>query len=165
MSRRGAPTGSRLLRGELLSAASALVLLALMFGVEWYGIAGESRGSVLAGGRAGVEDAWHGLTALRWLMLLTIAVAIGSVPLHATQRSHGTQTDTSRAVTTLGVITTALLVYRVMIVLPTPARVVDQKLGALLGLLSAFGIALGGWESMPEQRMRARAVVHRESRT
>ncbi len=160
-----APRGSRLPRGELLSAVSAMTLLALMFGLEWYGFTVRAPGSVVAGGRSSAENAWHGLSALRWLMLLTIVVAIGSVPLHASQRPHGTQTDTSRVVLALGVITTVLLVYRVLIELPAPDRVVDQKLGAVLGLLSALGIALGGHDSMREQRSGTGAIVRRGSRT
>jgi len=41
-------------------------------------------------------------------------------------------------------------------VLPAGTRVIDQKLGALLGLLCALGIAWGGYESVREQRARAR---------
>jgi hypothetical protein len=47
-----------------------------------------------------------------------------------------------------------LLIYRVLIVLPGPGTVIDQKLGAILGLVCALGIAWGGYESMLEQRRR-----------
>ena len=80
---------------------------------------------------------------------MTIVVAIGSVVLHASQRSHGTRTDTSLVIFTLGSLTSLLLLYRVLIVLPQASKVIDQKLGAILGLACAFGIALGGFESIP----------------
>jgi hypothetical protein len=151
-------------RGELISALSALVLLLLMFLTEWYGIAGGAGRSATRSGLTSAENAWHGLTVLRWLMLLTVALAIGSVILRASQSSHGTQTDTSRLLTALGTLTAVLVAYRVLINLPAPDRVMDQKLGAVLGVLSAFGIALGGYESIREQRKSSRVVVHRPVR-
>jgi hypothetical protein len=51
-----------------------------------------------------------------------------------------------------------LLIYRVLIVLPAGTRVIDQKLGAFLGVLCALGIAWGGYESIREQRARVRAA-------
>ncbi len=52
-----------------------------------------------------------------------------------------------------------LLTYRVLINLPSPSDVVDQKLGAVLGLVCAYGIAVGGFESIREQRVRARSSI------
>jgi hypothetical protein len=81
--------------------------------------------------------------------------------LHATQRSHGKKTDTSLPVAALGTLTAVLLAFRVLIDLPSPDRVVDQKLGAYLGLLAAVAIAYGGYESIREQRARVRAAMYR----
>jgi hypothetical protein len=134
----------------------------MMFAFEWYGVVG------LAGRRrSGIttaENAWSVLTYVRWLMLLTIAMALASVILHATQKSHGARTDTSLVVAPLGILTAALLVYRVLIVLPDPSSVVDVKIGAVLGMACAIGIALGGFESIREQRAQSTGFVHR-SRT
>ena len=52
--------------------------------------------------------------------------------------------NTSWVLVTLGSLTSALLLYRVLIDLPQASRVIDQKLGAFLGLVCALGIALGG---------------------
>ena len=41
--------------------------------------------------------------------------------------------------------------------LPDPSRVVDQQVGAILGLVGALMITLGGLESMRAQAARARA--------
>ncbi len=153
------PAPSRIHTGELIGATSALLLVPIMFALQWYGVVG------LPGRRrSGIttaENAWRGLTSVRWLMLLTIVVALGSVILHASQRSHGAKTDTSLAVTALGTMTAALLSYRVLIEPPDPSSVVDVKIGAFLGLLSAIGIALGGYESMREARARRGSVVQR----
>lgn len=147
---------ARVQRGELVSAGAALVLLVVMFVFAWYGVDGiPGRSSI-----SSAENAWHGLTLLRWLMLATILVTLGSLALHATQRRHGARTETSGLVTLLGTATALLLTWRVLIDLPSPNSVVDQKLGAYLGLLSAFAIALGGYEQMRARALR-QAVHHR----
>jgi hypothetical protein len=147
-------------RGEAISAASALALLVAMFAFEWFGTAGVP-GSATRAANSGAEDAWTGLTDLRWLMLATVAVVLGSSVLHLSQRAHGTQTHTGTAVTVLGALTAALLVYRVFVSFPSPAVVVDQKLGAVLGVFSALGIALGGFEALRAERARGRRLEQR----
>ena len=142
----------RIYRGELTSAVSALGLLVVMFATKWYGVAGVPDPSAARPAISTAVNAWNGLTIVRWVMLATIIAALGSVVLHASQRSHGTRTDTSLVIATLGSLTALLLLYRVLIALPQSSRVIDQKLGAILGLAFAAGIALGGFESIREQR-------------
>jgi hypothetical protein len=146
----------RLRQGAMIAAGSALVLLIVMFAMQWYGV-DEMPGRVSAHKPLShAENAWHGLTLVRWLMLLTIGVAVGSVLLHGSQRTHGAKTDTGALVALLGALTAAVLIDRVLIDLPSANAVVDQKLGAYIGILCAIGIALGGYESMLEERARAR---------
>src|SRR5690242_19513821 len=85
----GTPRRARIYVGELISAASAIALLPTMFLLEWFGTVGLPRSR-----RSGIEtaeNAWRVLTYTRWVMLLAVAVALGSVALHAFQRSHGTR--------------------------------------------------------------------------
>ncbi|HET6865647.1 MAG TPA: hypothetical protein VFH80_06975 [Solirubrobacteraceae bacterium] len=165
----GAPTGEeapssppaatpRIRVGALVSATSALALLVIMFATEWYGVAGVPDPSAVRPAVSTAENAWHGLTVTRWVLLATIVASVGAVVLHASQREHGNKTDTSLIVAALGALSAALLVWRVLIVLPAPNRVIDQKLGAFLGLLCALGIAWGGYEAIREQRARIRAA-------
>ena len=154
----------RIYRGELTSAVSALGLLVVMFTTKWYGVAGVPDPSAARPAISTAENAWNGLTIVRWVMVVTIIAALGSVVLHASQRSHGSRTDTSLLIFALGGLTSLLLLYRVLIVLPQPTMVIDQKLGALLGLACAFGIALGGFESIREQRSHTRALSLRPRR-
>jgi hypothetical protein len=148
--------------GELISAGSALLLLVIMFATEWYGVAGVPDPSAARPAIATAENGFNGLTTVRWVLVVTILAAIGTVLLHASQRAHGTKTDTSRTVAALGTLSAALLVYRVLLVLPAANKVIDQKLGAFLGLLCAFGIAWGGYESIREQRAREDASGKRQ---
>lgn len=156
----------RIYRGELTAALSALALLVAMFATKWYGVAGVPDPSATRPALSGAVDAWNALTIVRWVMLVTILAAVGSVVLHASQRSHGTRTNTSALLFGLGTVTAALVVYRVLIDLPQASRVIDQKLGALLGIVCALGIALGGMEAVAEQRTGAhsRPVRHRPRR-
>jgi hypothetical protein len=153
---------ARIHTGELISAASAIALLPIMFLLEWFGTVGLPRSR--RSGLETAENAWRVLTYTRWVMLLAVAVALGSVALHASQRKHGTRTDTSRVMAAVGTLTVALLAYRVLINLPDPSSVVDIKIGAYLGLLAALGIALGGWDSVREQRTQPTRLRHRPRR-
>jgi hypothetical protein len=155
------PPGSPVRGGELISGICALALLALMFGLEWFGVAGLPGASATRAAQTSAVDAWHAMSVLRWLMLLAIVVTLGSVVLHASQRSHGRETDTGLVITTFGVVTAALLAWRVLVDLPRSNEIIDQKLGAMLGLLSAIGIALGGYERLREERRRARRLEQR----
>jgi hypothetical protein len=160
----GATAAPRVLFGELTSSVSAVLLLVVLFATEWYGVAGVPDPSAARPAVSGAESGWTGLSLTRWVVLVTALAAIGSVVLHASQRRHGTKTDTSRLVAALGSLTSLLLIYRVLIVLPSGAKVIDQKLGAFLGLVCALGVALGGYESIAEHQARARSVVQRPRR-
>jgi O-antigen/teichoic acid export membrane protein len=150
----------RLRQGALITVVSALVLLIAMFATRWYGV-DEIPGRVATRRQVThAANAWNELTIVRWLMLATIVVAVGSVLLHGSQRSHGSKTNTGALVAVLGSITAAVLIYRVLIDLPSAGSVVDQKLGAIIGLVAAIGIAFGGYESMLEERARARRAAH-----
>jgi hypothetical protein len=141
--------------GELLSAVCGLGLLVCMFTFAWYG--GNSMpGTTPRPHAVWTENAWQALPVGRWVMLATVVVAVGSLLLHLSQRSHGSRTNTSGLVAGLGAATAVLLIYRVLIDMPSANRISDQKLGAVLGTLLALGIAAGGVRSLREERRRPR---------
>ncbi len=140
-------------QGELIAATSALLLLIVMFALKWYGVVRLPHAADRSGSSSAV-NAWTQLAGLRWLMLFTILVCIGAVVLHASQRTHGAQTDTGVLIAGLGGLTAALLANRILIDLPAPSSVVDVKVGGYLGLLCAVGIALGGYQAIREERAR-----------
>jgi hypothetical protein len=157
-------TESRPRLGELISAGCALALLILLLATAWYGVAGVPDPTYARPAVSGTETGWDGLTDVRWVIVLTAIVAVGAIVLRISQREHGRQTDSSRLVTALGLLCSALLIYRVLIVLPSPDKVLDQKLGALLGLGCALGIALGGHESIVQRREHPATIRHRPRR-
>ncbi len=144
----------RLTHGELISAGSALLLTVVMFALAWYGVDGipgrQRHGAAVVATITG----WQGLTALRWLILLTVIVALGTLAAPAARLGRLAVAGIRLATLVLGCATAVALVIRVLIELPAPDRVVDQKLGALLGLLASFGIAYGAVEAVREQRAR-----------
>jgi hypothetical protein len=157
-------TESRPRLGELISVGFALALLILLVATAWYGVAGVPDPTYARPALSTTETGWAALTLVRWVIVVTVIVAIGAVVLRISQREHGRQTDASRLVTALGLLCSALLIYRVLIVLPSPDKVVDQKLGALLGIACALGVALGGHESLVERRSRPATISHRPGR-
>jgi formate hydrogenlyase subunit 3/multisubunit Na+/H+ antiporter MnhD subunit len=152
-------------RGELVAVVGALALLVVMFAFKWYGVAGVAGRTSASPASQSSVDAWDALSIVRWVMLVTIGLVLGSFTLHATQRGHGSRTNTSPALTAFGAVTAALLIYRVLIVLPRPSEVLDQKLGAVLGVLGAVAIAFGGFDALREERARARQAQQRSRRT
>jgi hypothetical protein len=140
--------------GELISAACAVALLVVMFASAWYGVDGIPGATSTSSAAAYAEDAWHGLSVLRWLMLLTVVAAFAAVAIHAGKPSRVTVARVRLALLALSTLTAAAVIFRVLIVMPSPDRVVDQKLGAVLGLIAALGVAFGSYEAIREQRAR-----------
>lgn len=126
-----------------------------MLAFAWYGVDGIP-GSADRARIVWTRNGWQALTVVRWVMLAAIVVAWGSLILHVSQRSHGSRTNTGALVLGVGAVTSGLLTYRVLIDLPASDQIVDQKLGALLGLGFALGIAVGGWSTLVEERATGR---------
>ncbi len=142
---------SRLRRGELIVGAGAILLLALTFLFPWYGLSGEANRRAQALGVSTSVNAWHGLTTLRWLILVTIVAALALVILEGTRRAPALPVSLSVIVTVLGALTAIALIYRVLISVPGPNGLLDQKVGAYLGLLSAVALTYGAFRSLREE--------------
>ena len=100
-----AAAGSRAadLPGELTSAVSALGLLVLMFLTKWYGVAGVPDPSPRARRSRPPRTRWHGLTIVRWVMLLTIVAASDRWCCTPPSAHTARKTDTSRVVIGAGI--------------------------------------------------------------
>ena len=159
------PRALRPLQAELLAAAGAGVLLVSLLFLKWFGLGGAVGRFAPRAAATGSEGAWHTLTLLRWPALLAAVLALLPLLARPAGRWVGLPRRTPAAVAALGAATTLLLSYRVLIDLPDPNHVVDQKAGAILGLLGALLIVVGGVESMRAQAVHARAQrTRRQSR-
>jgi hypothetical protein len=130
---------ARLRRGELLAGTGAVLLLVFLLAGKWYGHAGTSR------------TGWEALTTLRWLLVVTIAAALVLVAAQVTRRSPAIPVTLSMIVAVLGLISVLALVYRVLINPPS-----HEQAGAFLGLISAIGLAYGGYLSLREEGIARR---------
>ena len=138
---------SRLRRGELLVAASGVLLLVLMFVLKWYGPGVIAKSHFAKGSVNG----WHGLLHLRWLMVATIAASLFLLLVQATRPAPAVPLTMSVIVTLLGVATLLWLGYRVLISVPP-----HQRVAPYLGLACVIGIVFGGYLSMRDERIGPR---------
>jgi glucan phosphoethanolaminetransferase (alkaline phosphatase superfamily) len=152
-------------RGELISALSALILLVLMFATAWYGVDGIPGAKSTSSAAAGAVNAWHGLTVIRWLLLATVLLAFAAVAIHARRPSRVAVARVRLALLALSMVTAGAVVFRVLIELPSSDRVVDQKLGGVLGMIAALGIVYGAYEAVREQRARLFELASRPGDT
>jgi hypothetical protein len=147
---------SRLRRGEWLAGVGAAVLLAFMFLLPWYGVSGSAGAAAVTSGGSTSLNAWHSLTTLRWLMLVTIVAALSLVFFQATRRAPALPVSLSVIVTVLGGVTVLTLIYRVLINAPGPDSLFDPRIGAFLGLVAGCGIAVGAFASLRQEGLSAR---------
>jgi hypothetical protein len=131
--------------------ASALVLLASIFVLDWYGLNGTLAPTAERLGLPVSVNAWQGLTTVRWLLLLTVGCALALVYFQASRRAPALPVTLSVILTVLAVITTLVLIYRVLINPPGPGDVVSTRAGAYVGLLSALALLYGAWRSLRQE--------------
>ena len=142
---------SRLRWGEIVAGVAALVLLASMFALPWYGYKGDLAPLAARLGVKTSADAWHSLSTTRWLLLLTIAAALALVYLQGTRPSPALPATFSLFVALLGGLAALVLIYRVLINVPGPNDVVSRDVGGFIGLLACIVIACAGYRSLREE--------------
>jgi hypothetical protein len=114
----------------MIAGLSAHALLMLMLVVHWYG------------SRTG----WKSLAHLRWLALATIVCALALTWFQATRPAPAIPSTLGVIVTLIGLATVVWLAYRVIVSSPR-----HQQVGAVLGLICACGIVVGGFASLRQE--------------
>jgi hypothetical protein len=145
----------RLNTGEKVAAVSAILLFIFMFfdwfGVEVSGVGGFSGSVPGAGG-----SAWDALDFIPIVLLVAIVAAIVAAGLRLGDSAYEPPVPGSTVVTVLGAISVLLILFRIV----DPPSFgsyggvsVDATLdvGIFLGLISAAGIAFGGYSAMREE--------------
>lgn len=142
---------SRLRRGEVVAGVAAVVLLVAMFVLPWFSFKGALAPLAAKLGVSISRNAWSSLSTARWLMLLTVAVALALVYLQGTRRAPAVPATFSLFVTLLGGLSALVLIYRVLINVPGPDDVVSRDVGGFIALLASFAITYGGYRSLREE--------------
>jgi hypothetical protein len=142
---------ARIRPGEIICAAGAVALAFCMFVLPWYGLTGALERRLGGLGAATSVDGWNGLTINRWLMLVTILVALLLVLAQALYRAPAFPATLSVLATVLGIVTSLVLIDRVLIDTPFSSPVIDTKIGAYLGLLCALVLTYGAGRSLREE--------------
>jgi hypothetical protein len=145
---------SRLRWGEWIVAAGAVVLLASMFALDWFGSSSTLNPPVSSLGTPSTVNGWNGLTNLRWLMLVTIACGFLLVFFQAVRPSPAVPVTFSVIVTVFASVTALALIYRVLISQPSGYNAVE--VGAYVGLVSPIVLVVGGYESMRQEGIASR---------
>jgi hypothetical protein len=142
---------SRLRPGEIIAGAGAVLLLVLMFAVPWYGVKSTPSPTASSLGVSTSINGWDSLSHLRWLLIVTIIAALALAYFQATRRAPAIPVNLSVIVTVLGLVSSLALIYRVLINVPGSDSVVDARVGAYVGLVSALAILYGGFASMRQE--------------
>jgi hypothetical protein len=139
---------SRLRSGDRMVAVGCIALFIFMFFFEWFALKVPGIiGAYLSVANVSTSvDAWHSLEYIRWLLLLTVLAGVVLVALVGSDRKLPAALSMRAIVAGLGLLSTILVLYRVVI--SHPFTHVEVKLGAWLGLISCAVIAYGGYRAM-----------------
>jgi hypothetical protein len=127
--------------------ASAVVLLASMFVLKWYGPSASRPGV----GAPPSVNGWNGLSHLRWLILLTVVCGLALVYFQTTRRAPAVPVSFSVIAFVFGLLSSLALIYRVLINQPGPDSLIESKGGAFVGLVSALVLTWGAYLSMRQE--------------
>jgi hypothetical protein len=121
------------LRGpEWLIATGGVLLLVAMLALPWFHA------------RPGSVNGWHGITNLRWVLVVTVALALGTGLAQLTRRSPAIPVTLTLFAGLAGIASLVVLIYRVLASPPGGSRLA----GGFVGLVAAIAIVYGAWRSL-----------------
>ena len=146
----------KLSTGEKISAVSAVLLFIFMF-FDWFGVEVENVGG-FSGAVPGGGSAWDALDVIPIFLMIAIIAAIGVAVIRLTDADLEPPVSLNTIVAVLGALAVLLILYRII---DQPGGGdfggvsvnVTLKFGIFLALVSAAGIAYGGYSAMREEGM------------
>jgi hypothetical protein len=148
----------RLRTGELLVAAGAVALVGLLF-LDWFEVGTRARVTETAGRFVEAEPSASGWSALGWLLVVVLVVAIGLAVwlVVATAGDAAVSQPVAAGVLLSALAPLALiaLAIRVAVAQPGDDRVVGARLPAYLGLAALALLVAGAWRSIADERTGA----------
>lgn len=149
---------SRLRRSDRVIGIGAIALFVFMFFFKWFGGSFSSSSPLGGAFNASVSvNAWHSLSNTRWLLLLTVIVALGVVALVALGRELDSPVSPSAIVLGLGGLSAILVFYRILdhphggVSIGSSSFSYGAKIGLYLGFLACLAVAYGGFLAMNEE--------------
>ena len=134
---------SRLRWPEWLIGAGGVVLLGAMLLAPWYQLTAASAPPGPTYYVSENVDGWNGLSHARWLLLVTILIALGTAFFQAQRRAPALPVTLSLLAGMIAGLTTVWLIVRVII---APAG--GREIGGWIGLLATALIAYAGLASI-----------------
>lgn len=153
-----------LIAARRIVAVAAVAFAVFLFFFDWFGgsVTGLPLGAHLVGATVSTTG-WQTFTVSRWVWLLTILVALGSVVATSNGYKDEGPLPLNALVGGLGALASALIVIRILhhpgpSVSGTAVHIsYGIKAGIWLGLLAALAIALGGYlQTLPERPQTAK---------
>jgi hypothetical protein len=149
---------SRLRRSDQIVGGGAIALFIFLFFFKWYGYS--SNAPSIAGVNVNSSysiDGWHAFQNSRWIWIITIIVALGTVAIASGALELKSPVQLGVLVAGLGALSTLTILYRI-IHHPTASASfgsfhasVGIKIGIWLGLIAAAGITYGGYLGMQDE--------------
>lgn len=137
--------------GELIAGVSGLVLLISLW-FKWYGVK-ISGGGILRGFEPSIT-AWQAFGLIDLILFLVALIAIGVAVLRGLNRMPDMPYPPATIVAAAGGLALLLVLFRAIVTPIDTGGVegidVTRKFGLLVGLLSAAGVAYGGWRAMQD---------------
>lgn len=137
---------TRIRRGEVIAALSAIALFIVMF-LPWYSFHGDNRTRFLlvsSGHPLPITGtAWHAFSNTTLLLIVLIVVALTLAVVTATQQK--VNFPLAAAATALGVLTSLLIIYKLFLHRPGGNRYTEVAVGGYLGLVAILGITFGAY--------------------
>jgi hypothetical protein len=150
---------SRVTFGEAVAAGSGLALFILMF-LPWFGVSEDPVSESY--------NAWASFGLIDYLLFLAVVIAIGQAIVRAADAMPELGQPPGAIVAGAGGFALLLIFFRLI---STPevdflgqSVASDRKIGVLLGLFAAAGIAYGGYTSIDERLDQEFAATRVESR-
>jgi hypothetical protein len=137
---------TRIRRGEMIAAISALVLFVVMF-LTWFNFTGDRRTRflIVAGGHPlpVTGTAWHAFSNTSLLLVLLVLVALAPAVVTATQQKLNF--PLAAVLTGLSIVVAALVIYKLFGHRPGGNKYTGVAVGGYLGLVAIIGITVGAF--------------------
>ena len=144
---------NRIGQGELIAGIAGFVLLISLW-FKWYGVSVGGSGLLKGFSFGASADAWQAFSLIDILLFLIALIAIGVAVLRGVNRMPVMPYPPSMLVTAAGGLAVLLILFRILDkpvdTHGVPGINVSLKFGIFVGLISAAGVAYGGWRAMQE---------------